>query len=78
MTVKDAKDLPAADRSGTSDPYIVFTFNNENIYKTQTIKENLNPVYDERFEVQIVRSIVLCFIHKRFFSFSNRYLPVFI
>ncbi|CAG8526013.1 536_t:CDS:10 [Paraglomus occultum] len=53
VTVKDAKDLPAADRSGTSDPYIVFTYNNEKIFKTKTVKENLNPVYDERFQVQI-------------------------
>ncbi|KAG0287267.1 hypothetical protein BGZ96_008807 [Linnemannia gamsii] len=48
-----AKNLMAADRSGTSDPYFVFRVNGKEIFKSDTVKKNLNPVYDETFVVPI-------------------------
>ncbi|KAH7038720.1 C2 domain-containing protein [Linnemannia elongata] len=48
-----AKNLMAADRSGTSDPYFIFRVNGKEVYKSETVKKNLNPVYDETFVVPI-------------------------
>lgn len=55
VTLLDAKDLMAADKSGTSDPYVVFTVNGERVHKSATIKKTLNPVWkNETFTVPIV------------------------
>ncbi|KAG0366577.1 hypothetical protein BGX24_003638, partial [Mortierella sp. AD032] len=48
-----AKNLMAADRSGTSDPYFVFRVNGKEVFKSDVVKKNLNPVYDETFVVPI-------------------------
>ncbi|KAF9545503.1 hypothetical protein EC957_010919 [Mortierella hygrophila] len=48
-----AKDLMPADRGGTSDPYFVFRVNGKEVFKSGTVKKNLNPVYDETFVVPI-------------------------
>ncbi|BFZ64699.1 Tricalbin-2 [Saitoella coloradoensis] len=53
ITVVSGKNLPAADRSGKSDPYAVFCLNEEKIFKTQTIKKTLNPTWNETFEANI-------------------------
>ncbi|OBZ83487.1 Uncharacterized protein PYUK71.03c, partial [Choanephora cucurbitarum] len=51
-----ASGLKAADKSGTSDPYCLFTINNEKVYKSQTYKKQLAPVFDksETFTVPIL------------------------
>ncbi|KAI8338841.1 C2 domain-containing protein [Blakeslea trispora] len=51
-----ASGLRAADKSGTSDPYCVFTVNNEKVYKSQTYKKQLAPVFEksEVFTVPIM------------------------
>ena len=49
----EGKNLPAADRSGFSDPYCVFTLNDEKVFKSKTIKKTLNPTWDEKFEVLV-------------------------
>lgn len=49
-----AKNLMAADRNGTSDPYFIFRVNGKEVFKSDTVKKNLNPVYDETFVVPIV------------------------
>jgi len=49
----EAKNLPAADRSGYSDPYCVFELNGERVFKSKTVKKTLNPSFDEKFEVTI-------------------------
>ncbi|GES95782.1 C2 domain-containing protein [Rhizophagus clarus] len=54
ITIKDAENLPGADRSGTSDPFVVFTLNNEKVYKTKVIEKNCNPVFNESFEVTVL------------------------
>lgn len=50
----DGKNLPAADRSGKSDPFCVFLLNDEKVFKSKVVKKTLNPTFDERFQVQIV------------------------
>jgi Ca2+-dependent lipid-binding protein len=49
----EGKNLPAADRSGYSDPYCVFTLNGEKVFKSKIIKKTLNPTWDENFEVTV-------------------------
>ncbi|CAG8489756.1 8039_t:CDS:10 [Acaulospora morrowiae] len=51
VKVKNAENLPAVDRGGTSDPYIQFLLNDEKIHRTKTVKKDLNPVFDEDFTV---------------------------
>lgn len=55
VTLLDAKDLMAADKSGTSDPYVVFTVNGERVHKSATVKKTVNPSWkNEQFVVPIV------------------------
>ncbi|CAG8492979.1 2591_t:CDS:10 [Racocetra fulgida] len=55
VTVKSAENLPAADRSGTSDPFAYIYLNEEKIYKTKHVKKTLNPVFEnEDFTVNVL------------------------
>lgn len=55
VTLLNAKNLKAADKSGTSDPYVRFIINGDIVHKSATIKKNCNPVWkNEVFEVPIV------------------------
>jgi Ca2+-dependent lipid-binding protein len=38
---------------GKSDPYVVFTFNGDKVYKSQTKKKTLHPEWNETFTVQV-------------------------
>lgn len=49
----EGRNLPAADRTGYSDPYCVFILNGERVFKSKTVKKSLNPTFDEKFEVTI-------------------------
>jgi Ca2+-dependent lipid-binding protein len=49
----EAKNVPAADRSGYSDPYCVFVLNDEKVFKSKVVKKTLNPIFDEKFDVSI-------------------------
>ncbi|KIM32474.1 hypothetical protein M408DRAFT_327029 [Serendipita vermifera MAFF 305830] len=53
IDILDAKDLHAADRSGTSDPYVVISLDGEKIHKTDTKKKTLTPVWNETCECTI-------------------------
>ncbi|KAI8968003.1 C2 domain-containing protein [Mycotypha africana] len=56
--VVKANNLTAADRSGTSDPFIRFYLEDQRVYKTQTYKKTLNPVFkDETFTVPVVNRV---------------------
>ncbi|KAI7902614.1 C2 domain-containing protein [Cokeromyces recurvatus] len=49
-----ARNLMAADKTGTSDPYVIFTVNGERVYKSETIRKTLNPRWqNESFTVPI-------------------------
>ncbi|CEP18365.1 hypothetical protein [Parasitella parasitica] len=56
VTLVSASGLKAADRSGTSDPYCVFTINKERVYKSQTYKKQLAPVFNsnETFTAPVI------------------------
>ncbi|KAI9485092.1 C2 domain-containing protein [Zychaea mexicana] len=54
VTPLKATNLTAADRSGTSDPFIVFSIAGEKVHKTETYKKTLNPVFkDEQFTAPV-------------------------
>ena len=48
ISVLQARNLKAADRNGLSDPYVVVT-QGKHFETTKTIKENLNPTWNETF-----------------------------
>lgn len=55
VTVKDAGDLPAADSSGTSDPFAVISINGEKVHKTKAVKKTLNPTFEnEEFTINVL------------------------
>lgn len=47
------KDLRSADRSGTSDPFAVFTLHGTKVFTSQTKKKTLNPDWSEMFEFNV-------------------------
>lgn len=49
----DGHDIMAADRGGKSDPFAVFAFNGQRVFKSQTKKKTLNPEWNENFVVQV-------------------------
>ncbi|KAI7867816.1 C2 domain-containing protein [Spinellus fusiger] len=58
VTAIKANNLKGVDRSGTSDPYVVFTFNGEKVHKTDTYKKQLSPVFkNEVFTVPVLQRI---------------------
>ncbi|KAL2929725.1 Synaptotagmin-5 [Bienertia sinuspersici] len=51
VTVISADDLPAADFSGKSDPYVILTMKkSHNKNKTRVVNESLNPVWNQTFD----------------------------
>ncbi|KAI8374245.1 uncharacterized protein BYT42DRAFT_575688 [Radiomyces spectabilis] len=58
VTLLSAKDLMAADKSGTSDPYVIFTVNGERVHKSNVVKKTLSPVWKhEQFTVPIASRV---------------------
>ncbi|KAH7345115.1 tricalbin [Rhizoctonia solani] len=49
----DGRELHAADRSGKSDPYVIFSLNGSKVFKSQTKKKTLAPEWKESFEVSV-------------------------
>ncbi|CAO3617263.1 unnamed protein product [Cunninghamella echinulata] len=49
-----ASNLKAADRSGKSDPYLVFKMNDERIFKSDVYKKQLNPKFDSKKETFVL------------------------
>lgn len=49
ITLSDCKNLIAADKNGTSDPYVIFKINDTKVYKSKIIQKNLNPTFNEQF-----------------------------
>lgn len=55
MTAIKASNLAAADRGGTSDPYVVFSIDEVKLHKTEVYKKQLNPVFkNETFTAPVV------------------------
>ncbi|KAI9319764.1 C2 domain-containing protein [Dichotomocladium elegans] len=60
VTAISAANVPAVDRSGTSDPYLRFYVGDHKVHKTQVYKKQLNPVFhDESFTVPIPNRVGL-------------------
>jgi hypothetical protein len=53
LDIIDGKNILGADRSGTSDPYVVVSLDGEKIFKTDTKKKTLTPVWNEALECTI-------------------------
>lgn len=54
IKVVEAEDLKACDPSGYSDPYVVFGDEyQKRLYKTRVIYRNLNPRWDESFDITV-------------------------
>ncbi|GLB36472.1 putative tricalbin [Lyophyllum shimeji] len=49
----DGRNIIAADRSGKSDPYAVFTLNGDRVFKSEVKKKTLSPEWNERFALQV-------------------------
>jgi len=49
----DDGEVVAMDSSGTSDPYVVFKLNGNEVFKTNEQKKTLKPIWNERFDVNI-------------------------
>ncbi|KAG8734045.1 hypothetical protein FRC12_018670, partial [Ceratobasidium sp. 428] len=49
----DGKELAAADRSGKSDPFVVFSLNGSKAFKSETKKKTLVPEWNQSFEVTV-------------------------
>lgn len=53
-----ASNLKAADRSGKSDPYLVFKMNDEKIFKSDVYKKQLNPKFDSKKETFVLPVVI--------------------
>ncbi|KAJ2844806.1 Tricalbin-2, partial [Coemansia brasiliensis] len=53
MRIASATNLPAADKSGTSDPYVVALIDGVKVWESETVKKTLNPRWNEQAELGI-------------------------
>ncbi|GME76262.1 unnamed protein product [Ambrosiozyma monospora] len=53
LAIVSAKGLHANDRGGTSDPYATVVVDGKEVYKTQTIKKTIDPVWNENVTVAV-------------------------
>ncbi|CAF2743898.1 unnamed protein product [Rotaria sp. Silwood2] len=49
ICIERAKDLAVKDINGSSDPYVKVLYGNKEIYITNTVSNNLNPIWNEKF-----------------------------
>ncbi|KAI5478145.1 hypothetical protein MNV49_005409 [Pseudohyphozyma bogoriensis] len=61
LEILDGSDLPAADRSGKSDPYVKLELNGADVYKSQVIKKTLHPKWNETANVPIFSRVAAKF-----------------
>lgn len=53
----DGHEIRGVDRGGKSDPYAVFTLNDQKVYKSSTKKKTLTPEWNENFTCMVVCQI---------------------
>ena len=51
--LKAGHDLSIKDSCGTSDPYVKFFHDGKMVFKSKTVYKDLNPFWDERFDLII-------------------------
>ncbi|KAI9029637.1 C2 domain-containing protein [Phycomyces nitens] len=62
VTLVRANKLKGVDKSGTSDPYVIFTVNGTRVHKSAVIKKNNDPVWkNEQFVVPIQSRVTASF-----------------
>ncbi|CAO3643790.1 unnamed protein product [Cunninghamella blakesleeana] len=71
VTAIKATDLKAADRSGTSDPYIVFTIDDAKLHKTEVHKKTLNPVFRNETFTAPVKNRTLSVLKAQVFDWDQ-------
>jgi len=57
LDIVEGKDIHGADRSGTSDPYVIISLNGERIHKTEIKKKTLTPVWNETAECTVLSRV---------------------
>eukprot|EP00825_Cyclidium_porcatum_P030024 TRINITY_DN31903_c0_g1_i2.p1 TRINITY_DN31903_c0_g1~~TRINITY_DN31903_c0_g1_i2.p1 ORF type:complete len:235 (-),score=62.83 TRINITY_DN31903_c0_g1_i2:267-971(-) len=53
VTIKSATQLGSFDSNGKSDPYCKLKINGKKVFKTQTIKKTLDPVWNEQCKIML-------------------------
>ncbi|EJD04407.1 tricalbin [Fomitiporia mediterranea MF3/22] len=53
VDLMDGRQIRGVDRGGKSDPFVVFSLNDQKIFKSQTKKKTLSPEWNEQFAVQV-------------------------
>lgn len=74
MHLVSGHNLTAMDKSGTSDPYVKFKSGSRLLYKSKTVRKELNPVFDEVFTVPIEDPFELINIKVNLGKFCKRTL----
>ncbi|KAF1769995.1 hypothetical protein GCK72_001812 [Caenorhabditis remanei] len=69
VRLNNGEDLPVKDASGSSDPYVKFRYKENIVYKSGTIFKNLNPSWDEEF--QMIVDDVTCPVRLEVFDFDR-------
>ncbi|KAK4047503.1 Tricalbin-2 [Microbotryomycetes sp. JL221] len=52
-----AKGVPAVDRNGKADPYVIFHLNGTRVFKSDVVKKTLSPVWNEHFECEVASRV---------------------
>lgn len=53
MMIMSADNIASHDRNGKSDPFLVIKVDGETLYKTQTVKKTLSPIWNETAKIPI-------------------------
>lgn len=58
VKLKEGKNLAVRDLCGSSDPYVKFILNGSTVYKSKIIFKNLNPQWNEEFNIKLSPSLI--------------------
>ncbi|KAJ8339542.1 hypothetical protein SKAU_G00363280 [Synaphobranchus kaupii] len=53
IVLKKGHNLAIRDRGGTSDPYVKFKMLGKEVFRSKTVRKNLNPVWDEKVSLLV-------------------------
>lgn len=77
MHLVSGHNLTAMDKSGTSDPYVKFKSGSRLLYKSKTVRKELNPTFDEVFTVPIEDPFEPINVKVKKYPFKVKILKVF-
>lgn len=58
VKLREGKNLAVRDLCGSSDPYVKFILNGNTVYKSKIIFKNLNPQWNEEFNIKLAPSLI--------------------